>query len=107
MGWLLVMFDLPVTTKKERQLATKFRNDLLEHGYLMLQFSVYGRCAVTYDRKDRLLRDLEKLNPGTGHIRCVFITEAQWAETVIIQGPSKRSPRGFGENDPSEQLQFW
>ena len=41
MGWLIVIFDLPVTTKKERRLATKFRNDLLDEGYLMLQYSVY------------------------------------------------------------------
>jgi CRISPR-associated protein Cas2 len=38
MGWLLVVFDLPVGTKKERRLASGFRNYLLDLGYLMLQF---------------------------------------------------------------------
>lgn len=41
MGWILAMFDLPVVTKKERKVATKFRNDLLDEGFLMIQFSVY------------------------------------------------------------------
>jgi CRISPR-associated protein Cas2 len=44
--WLFVFFDLPVTTKKERKLATGFRKNLLKDGFTMMQFSVYNRhCA--------------------------------------------------------------
>ena len=36
--WLFVFFDLPVTTKKERKMATKFRKQLMENGFTMMQF---------------------------------------------------------------------
>jgi hypothetical protein len=52
MGWILTMFDLPVMTDKERKAATKFRNDLLDNGYLMIQFSVYARPCVSYEQMD-------------------------------------------------------
>ncbi len=44
--WLFVFFDLPVTTKKGRRRATKFRKSLLDDGFTMMQYSVYVRhCA--------------------------------------------------------------
>ena len=41
--WLVVMFDLPVIEREERKAATAFRNDLLDMGFEMSQFSVYVR----------------------------------------------------------------
>ncbi len=38
MGWLMTMFDFPVMTPEERRTATQFRKDLLDHGFLMIQF---------------------------------------------------------------------
>ena len=43
--WLFVFFDLPVGTKAERRVATRFRNFLKDDGYMMLQFSVYARVC--------------------------------------------------------------
>ncbi len=44
--WMMVLFDLPVLTKKERKAATRFRNFLLDQAFAMSQFSVYMRfCA--------------------------------------------------------------
>ena len=40
---LVVLFDLPVKTKKQRHDATAFRNFLLKDGYHMLQ--IFGLCA--------------------------------------------------------------
>lgn len=107
MGWFLVMFDLPVMTKKERRSATKFRKDLLDRGYLMLQYSVYIRCAVTYDRKESILSELESINPNTGHIRCFFITDAQWRKCITLHRKVRKSPFRISEELGKEQLQFW
>lgn len=41
--WCVVMFDLPVGTKKQRREATRFRNLLLDEGYWRAQYSVYVR----------------------------------------------------------------
>ena len=42
MGWLIVCFDLPVEEKEERRLAARFRKDLLDLGYFMLQRRITG-----------------------------------------------------------------
>jgi CRISPR-associated protein Cas2 len=54
MGWLIVLFDLPTDTKEERYQATRFRNRLLDLGYLMLQYSVYARCTVILEKEKNL-----------------------------------------------------
>lgn len=41
--WILVFFDLPTETQKDRKVAAKFRKDLLEDGFVMFQFSIYRR----------------------------------------------------------------
>ena len=33
---LFVFFDLPVTRKKQRRIATRFRKELLNEGFVML-----------------------------------------------------------------------
>jgi CRISPR-associated protein Cas2 len=108
MGWLMVLFDLPVITKKERKLASKFRNDLLDNGYLMLQYSVYARCAVTREKRDGLVHHLKSLNPGTGNIQCIFITDAQWGESIILHAVDNHSSRSVTKDMAiGEQMQFW
>ena len=41
--WLMVFFDLPTDTKKERKAASLFRQNLLKDGFTMFQFSIYIR----------------------------------------------------------------
>lgn len=108
MGWLIVMFDLPTDTKEERRAATKFRNNLLDLGYLMLQYSVYVKCAVTVDKKNHYVRDIKLINPGTGNIKCLFITDTQWGQMVTIPGKIKKHKRSIeNQKGIQQQLQFW
>ncbi len=45
--WVLVFFDLPTETKKDRKAAGNFRKKLLTDGFTMFQFSIYMRfCMV-------------------------------------------------------------
>ena len=41
--WVLVFFDLPTETKKERKIYADFRKKLLKDGFNMFQFSIYLR----------------------------------------------------------------
>jgi len=108
MGWLIVMFDLPTDTREEQRKAARFRTDLLRDGYLMLQYSVYIRPAVTIDKKERCISYLRKINPKTGDIRCLFITDTQWKQIILISDRARPSKRRI-DNQPKieEQLQFW
>ncbi|MCC6447465.1 MAG: CRISPR-associated endonuclease Cas2, partial [Chitinophagaceae bacterium] len=38
--WILVFFDLPTETKKEKKCYAKFRKGLQEDGFAMFQFSI-------------------------------------------------------------------
>ena len=38
--WVMVLFDLPTETKKDRKAAADFRKRLMEDGFTMFQFSI-------------------------------------------------------------------
>ena len=44
--WILVLFDLPTETKKDKKAYTDFHKNLQKDGFTMFQFSIYVRhCA--------------------------------------------------------------
>ena len=55
---MLVFFDLPVVTKSERRAYTVFRRFLLNDGYDMIQFSVYGRILNGNDAAQKHMQRL-------------------------------------------------
>ncbi len=104
MGWLMVCFDLPVVTKRQRKVATKFRKQLLDDGYQMIQWRVYARPCVTFSRQQTHLRRLELMVPEEGSVRALFITRAQWERAYSIEGtPARVSP----PQQIPEQLLLW
>ena len=83
---IMVFFDLPVKTKKERREATRFRNFLLNDGYHMLQFSVYARVCNGMDAVEKpRARGRQKL-PDNGSVRLLVITEKQFESIDILLG---------------------
>ena len=83
---ILVMFDLPVGTKKERREATQFRNYLLNEGYVMMQFSVYCRICNGYDMVKKYERKIERHLPNKGSVRMVSLTEKQYSNMKLLVG---------------------
>ena len=55
---LLVFFDLPVATKADRRAYTIFRRFLINDGYDMIQFSVYGRILNGNDALEKHMKRL-------------------------------------------------
>lgn len=94
---LLVLFDLPVVTKAERRAYTLFRRFLLNDGYDMIQFSVYGRLLNGNDALDKHLKRLADHLPPEGSVRCLSVTEKQYASMKLMVGlplfQEKRSNR--------------
>lgn len=66
---MLVFFDLPVVTKAERRAYTLFRRFLLNDGYDMIQFSVYGRILNGSDAVDKHMKRLLANLPPEGSVR--------------------------------------
>lgn len=83
---ILVFFDLPVKTKNERRLATKFRNFLLKDGFYMVQFSVYARVCNGNDTVELHKKRLKQNVPKEGSIRVLVITEKQYENVEILLG---------------------
>ena len=77
--WLFVMFDLPVGTQKERKQATGFRNDLLDLGFEMSQFSVYLKYCVSGEKADSVGGKIQKKLPPGGKVDILTITDKQFA----------------------------
>ena len=97
---ILVLFDLPVMTKEERRLATQFRQFLLNDGYYMLQYSVYARLCNSVENAESHFRRLAREAPQSGSIRCLIVTEKQYASMRLIAG--KRAP----DEKPVEYIQL-
>lgn len=83
---LIVMFDLPVITDKERKIATNFRNFLLDDGYIMMQFSVYSRICKNNDDLQKHINRLKIHSPKNGNIRMLQITEKQYSNIIMFAG---------------------
>lgn len=84
--WLLVLFDLPVLTKKDRKVATQFRNKLIEEGYTMVQFSCYLRHCPTRALRDKFVQRLSAMIPEEGFVVAFTLTDAQYADAAWFYG---------------------
>ncbi|EOT23684.1 CRISPR-associated endoribonuclease cas2 [Eubacterium sp. 14-2] len=83
---MIVFFDLPVVTAKERKAAAKFRNFLLKDGYHMMQFSVYTRICNGTDAVEKHEARLNLNLPSKGSVRLLTITEKQYESIHILLG---------------------
>ncbi len=94
--WIMVLFDLPVGTKKERKAATGFRNFLLDQGFEMSQFSVYMRFCAGKEQAETYTKRVEKAVPATGKVHIVYFTDKQYENIVCFDGrkrePAKKNP---------------
>lgn len=97
------MFDLPVITDKERKIATRFRNDLLDDGFLMIQFSVYARPCVNFEQLDKHILAIRRLVPEAGNVRLLYVTDEQWKKSVTVLGPNYS--QGKRAKNPSQEPQ--
>ncbi|MFO1245418.1 MAG: CRISPR-associated endonuclease Cas2 [Ramlibacter sp.] len=83
---MMVFFDLPVVTKAERRAYTQFRRFLLNDGYDMIQFSVYGRILNGNDAEEKHMKRLVANLPPEGSIRVMTVTEKQYAGMKLLVG---------------------
>ena len=91
--WLFVFFDLPVGTKDERRVATRFRNFLKDDGYMMLQFSVYARIMRGEEAVDKHVLRVTKNLPTKGSVRVLQVTDKQYGRMKLLLGEAKKSER--------------
>lgn len=99
---MIVFFDLPVTSPKDRKAATRFRNFLLKDGYYMVQFSVYSRVCNGNDAVEKHSKRLKANIPDNGSVRLLTITEKQYQNMSVLLGKMSPNEKPF----QAEQLTF-
>lgn len=107
MGWLMVMFDLPVMTKREQKEASGFRQFLLDDGYIMLQYSVYARSCPNFEYRDKHLTRLKPNVPHGGNVRIFYITDRQWLTAISIAGKDYYARHWKTNPGSPQQMIFW
>ncbi len=95
--WLMVFFDLPVTSKAERRDASRFRNFLKDDGFLMLQYSVYARVCRAEDAVEKHLRRVVSVLPSSGNVRALQVTDRQFGRMRLLLGEAAKSEK-IGSN---------
>ncbi len=86
---MLVMFDLPVVTAKQRKDYSDFRKYLIKSGFVMLQESIYTKIVQNNVGVDSVMNALKKNKPAEGIIQVLCVTEKQFAKTQFIVGELK------------------
>ncbi|MEO8022932.1 CRISPR-associated endonuclease Cas2 [Polaromonas sp.] len=83
---MMVLFDLPTVTKTEKRAYTLFRRFLLNDGYDMIQYSIYGRILNGSDAEEKHMKRLVANLPAEGSIRVLTVTEKQYAGMKLLVG---------------------
>lgn len=84
--WVLVMFDLPTETKKDRKNYAKFRKDIMMDGFQMFQFSMYIRHCSSKENADVHTKRVKSILPAKGHVGIITITDKQFGMMEIFRG---------------------
>jgi CRISPR-associated protein Cas2 len=89
--WVLVFFDLPTETKKERSIASKFRKEILRDGFAMFQFSIYLRHCSSRENADVHINRVKRLLPEKGHIGIMTVTDKQFGMMELFYGKKEKA----------------
>ena len=91
--WMLVMFDLPTESKKQRKAANYFRKFLLDEGFERSQFSVYARFVNGKEAFKSKVNHIERNLPTEGDVQILNFTDRQYRDIVHFICRSRKSSR--------------
>ncbi len=100
--WVLVFFDLPTETTKDRKIYAAFRKKLLNDGFAMFQFSIYVRHCPSRENAEVHIKRVKSQLPEKGHVGIMSITDKQFGMMEIYNGTEKQEPP-----DTPQQLELF
>ncbi|MCO6495463.1 MAG: CRISPR-associated endonuclease Cas2 [Bacteroidetes bacterium] len=89
--WVLVLFDLPTETKKERKRYAEFRKKLIQDGFTMFQFSIYLRHCPSKENAEVHIQRTKNNLPESGHVGILCITDKQFGDIEIFYGKKQNT----------------
>ncbi|MEM9227066.1 MAG: CRISPR-associated endonuclease Cas2 [Verrucomicrobiota bacterium] len=84
--WIVVLFDLPVSTERTRKAYARFRKALIEDGYGMMQYSVYYRHCVSRENMNVHVQRVRNWVPPDGEVRILQFTDKQFSMMEVYRG---------------------
>ena len=100
--WVLVLFDLPTETKKDRKASAEFRKNLVRDGFTMFQFSIYIRHCASMENAEVHIKRVKSFLPEFGQVGILCITDKQFGNLEIFHG---RKPQEA--TAPGQQLELF
>jgi len=91
--WLLVFFDLPTDTKKDRRAYTDFRKGLLKDGFSMFQFSIYVRNCASMENAEVHKKRVKSILPEKGQVGVMCVTDKQFEAIEVFYGALASKPK--------------
>jgi len=100
--WVLVFFDLPTETRKDRKAATRFRKNLLDDGFGMFQFSIYSRFCPSRENAEVHIKRTQRALPKDGKVCIMQITDKQFGMMLLYNGQKEAEVE-----QPVQQLELF
>lgn len=83
---ILLIYDIPVSSKENRKKYQKFHKYIIHSGFLMLQESVYVKSMNTSESYSKLKSELKTLSPSNSNIRILKLTDKTFEKLEVIRG---------------------
>lgn len=100
--WLFAMFDLPVKTREQKRVYSRFRKLLLADGFCRMQYSVYARYCPSEEAADAHRHVVRTGLPADGHVRVLAVTDRQFGKMENFVGKARTSTE-----EPPRQLMLF
>lgn len=100
--WILVFFDLPTETRKERKIYADFRKKLIQDGFTMFQFSIYLRHCASRENAEVHIKRVKNFLPPAGQIGILCITDKQFGSMELFVGKKEKEV-----HTPYQQLELF
>lgn len=100
--WILVFFDLPTETKKDKKAYVDFRKNLQRDGFTMFQFSIYTRHCASMENAQVHIKRVKSFLPAFGQVGIMCITDKQFGNIELFYGRKTMSL-----NTPGQQLELF
>ena len=100
--WIMVLFDLPTETKKDKKAYVDFRKNLQKDGFTMFQFSIYVRHCASRENAEVHMKRVKSFLPNYGKVGIMCITDKQFEDIKLFNG-QKPMPN----KSPGQQLELF
>ena len=84
--WVMVLFDLPTETKKEKKIYAIFRKKLIDDGFTMFQFSIYLRHCPSKENAEVHIKRVKSFLPEIGNVGVMCVTDKQFGMMELFYG---------------------